>query len=153
MGFGLPCWVWFTHARRLARPAPPPPTRCPVLGLAHLRAGRVRSDPGLEAPPTTTTHRGARDDAWRLRLRRHKETEEGHRDGESCCDSSKRDELELLLLGYGGGERGRENTVWTKGVFLSFSCEHHVGNDIVISVCVCFFLGVAAWVRVRTCNY
>jgi hypothetical protein len=110
MGFGLPCWVWFTHARRLARPAPPPPTRCPVLGLAHLRAGRVRSDPGLEAPPTTTTHRGARDDAWRLRLRRHKETEERAQRWRELLRQQQARRTRVVVVGLRGWrEREREH--------------------------------------------
>jgi hypothetical protein len=135
---------------------PPHPPRCPVLGLAHPRAGRVRSDPGLGSPPTTTTtQRGARDDAWRLRLRRHKEAEERAQRWRELLQQQQARRTRVVVVAGGGrlgGEKEGERTLPGQKGFLSFSCEHHVGNDIVISVFV-FFLGVAAWVRVRTCNY
>ncbi len=43
--------------------------------------------------------------------------------------------------GCGKREREGERTLPGQKAFLSFSCEHHVGNDIVISVCV-FFLAL-----------
>lgn len=117
---------------------PPPPHPVPRARLAHPRVGRVRSDPGLGAPPTTTTHRGARDDAWRLRLRRHKETEERAQRWREVLQQQQARQTRVVVVvvvgwGWWGGEE-RERTLPGQKAFLSFSCEHHVGNDIVISV-------------------